>query len=471
MKRRNHVGIAVALLSVAALCTGVRQPLFGQPPDAAKGAKGGGKGGPGGPGGPGGGKGGAKGPAPAPLPTQPTAVALPTLSEKITGPGPIYDTGKAHWTNHGPEAYKYVVEEYFVSGTANGKPYKTRLALRRPADNKKFSGLVLTETMHFSGNAHGFGYNSIYLMTSGHIAAEIVANSLNLFTDFNKDRYGSLQATGDQQNEIIAQVGALIRSPQGPLKGLTVRKQVLWGTSASSGVLSAYLPAHMVFRTPEMKNIYDGFLATSFGNNLQKVDVPTIQVPTQNEYRNPATLTTRADSDAPGEQYRMYAWAGMGHLDSRFDVRLEGACANPLSQIPLEALMSTSLDYLFKWVDKGVAPPKAPRIEVNGTAMALDDNGNPKGGLRSPYLDVPLYKYTAQSPAAPGKTGDAPLLCSLSNYVMPIPADKLKAMYKDKKGYVKKFEADLKQLEKAGWMLPVYHDLVMQDAKNAMVTF
>lgn len=457
MKRRNHVGIAVALLAVAALAVGVRAPLFGQPPADAKGGKGGGKGGFG------------KGAPPAPLPTQPTAVALPTLSEKITGPGPMFDTGKAHWPKHGPEDHKYVVDEYFVTGTANGKPYKTRLGIRRPSDNKKFTGLVLTETMHFSGNAHGYGYNAIYLMTSGHIAAEIVVNSLNLYTDFNKDRYGSLQATGDQQNEIIAQVGSLIRSAQGPLKGLTVRKQILWGTSASSGVLSAYLPAHMVYRTPEMKNVYDGFLATSFGNNLQKVDVPTIQVPTQNEYRNGATMTTRPDSDAAGEQYRMYAWSGMGHLDSRFDPRLDaGTCANPLSQIPLEALMSTSLDYLFKWVDKGQAPPKADRIEMNGNAMVLDDNGNPKGGIRSPYLDVPLYKYTAQSPAAPGKTGDAPLLCSLSNYVTPIPADKLKAMYKDKKGYVKKFEARLKELEKAGWALPVYHDLVVQDAKNAM---
>ena len=455
MKLRNHVAIAVALFTAAAVGLGLYQPLFGQAPNA----KGGGKGGPGGFG---------KGAPPAPLPTVPTAVTLPALSEKITGPGAMFDTGKAHWTNRGPEVYKYVVEEYFVTGTANGKPYKTRLAFRRPADNKKFSGLVMTESMHFSGNAHGFGYNSIYIMTSGHIAAEIVISSLNLFTDFNKERYGSLQATPDQGNEILAQVGSLIRSAQGPLKGLTVRKEILWGTSASSAVLSAYLPAHMVYRTPEMKNVYDGFLATSTGGNLRNVDVPIIQVPTQNEYRNGATMTTRADSDTPGEQYRMYEWAGMGHLDSRFDVRLEGACANPLSPIPFEALMSTSLDYMFKWIDKGQAPPKAQRIEMMGNAMVLDDNGNPKGGIRSPYLDVPLAKFTAQSPAAAGKTGDAPLLCGLSNYVTPIPADKLKAMYKNKKGYVKKFEARLKEIEKSGWALPLYHDLVVQDAKNAM---
>ena len=31
----------------------------------------------------------------------------------------------------------------------------------------------------------------------------------------------------------------------------------------SSGTLINYLPAHMVYRTPDMQRIYDGFLPTS----------------------------------------------------------------------------------------------------------------------------------------------------------------------------------------------------------------
>lgn len=465
MDRKKYVAIAMALVGMTALVATVGSPARAQDPAGAKAP---GKG----PGGPGGFKGGGKGPGgppPAPLPTQPTAVALPTISAKITGPGKMFDSGVAHWTGRGPEFYKYNVDEYFVSGTANGKPYKTRLVLRRPADNKKFSGLVVTEPMHFSGNAHGFGYNSIYIMTSGHVAAEIVTTGLPQFTDFNKERYESLQIGGDQQNEVLAQVGALIRAKTGPLAGLTVRKQVLWGTSQSSQVVVNYLPAHMVYRTPEMQGIYDGFLPTSNGGTIRAVDVPLIQVPTQNEYRNGATITKRADGDAPGDQFRVYEWPGMGHLDARFDPRLVGACSQTLSAFPMEAHMSTSLDYLLKWVDKGTVPPKAPRIEYTGNDMVLDENGNPKGGIRSPYVDLATVKYTAQATAAPGKTGDAPLLCSLSNYVTPVPADKLKAAYKDKKNYVKKFEARLKELEKAGWILPVYHDLIMEDAKK--ITF
>jgi hypothetical protein len=33
---------------------------------------------------------------------------------------------------------------------------------------------------------------------------------------------------------------------------------------------------------------------------------------------------------------------------------------------------------------------------------------------------------------------------------------------------VKQFEARLKAIEKEGWALPVYHKLVVQDAKDAM---
>ncbi len=77
-----------------------------------------------------------------------------------------------------------------------------------------------------------------------------------------------------QQNEIIAQVGALVRSSKGPLGSLRVRKMVMGGTSMSAGTLINYLPAHMVFRTPEMGRIFDGFMPTSNGSTIREIDVP-----------------------------------------------------------------------------------------------------------------------------------------------------------------------------------------------------
>jgi hypothetical protein len=45
----------------------------------------------------------------------------------------------------------------------------------------------------------------------------------------------------------------------------------------------------------------------------------------------------------------------------------------------------------------------------------------------------------------------------------------LKRLYKSKAAYVKAVEASLTQLEKAGWSLPLYHELIVADAKS--VTF
>ncbi|MEO8100683.1 MAG: alpha/beta hydrolase domain-containing protein [Acidobacteriota bacterium] len=467
MHKKSYPVIAMLLLAAAALVTVTQSPMRAQPPAPAQkgGAPKGGapKGGPGGPGG-------AKGGVPAaPLPTEPTAVALPTLSAKITGPGAMYDSAVAQWPGRDVKFYKYDTDEYFVSGTANSKPYKTRLVIRKPADNSKFSGLVIAESMHPAGNAHAFEYTSVYTMSSGHIAAEILTSGPMIPQNFNRERYADLTMSNDQVNEILAQVGSLIRSDKGPLAGLPVRKVVLFGTSASSLVLTNYLPAHMVYRTPDMKHIYDGFMPTSNGAVIMAVDVPLIQLPTQHEQENIATV--RQDGDAPGDQYRDYEFAAMGHLDSKNNVRLpQSACVNPLSKYPVEAYMSVGMYHLLRWVDQGIVPPKADRILIDrnrandGSLMALDDRGNAKGGIRNPYVDLPVAKYTARNTATPAPAGNAQL-CGLSVYTTPIAKADLKKMYGSKANYVKKVDARLKELEKVGWSLPVYHDLIIEDAK------
>jgi len=457
MLKKNFSMIGIAALAVAAMILAMQQPISAQGPQGGKGGAPGGKGGA------------PKGVPAAPLPTQPTAVALPTLSAKITGPGAMYDSAVGQWPGHDVNFYKYETDEYFVSGTANSKPYKTRLVIRRPSDNAKFSGLVLSEAMHPAGNAHGFEYTSVYLMSSGYIAAEILTSGPAIPQGFNRERYADLTMSNDQVNEILAQVGSLIRSKTGPLAGLTVRKQVLFGTSASSAILTNYLPAHMVFRTPDMQHIYDGFMPTSNGAVIQAVDVPLIQLPTQHEQENIAT--SRQDGDAAGDQYRNYEFAGIGHLDSRNNLKRlpQSACVNPLSNYPVEAYMSVALYHLLRWVDQGIVPPKADRILIDrnrandGSLMALDEHGNARGGIRNPYLDVPVAKYTARNTAAP--VGGNAQLCGLSVYTTPIAKAQLKKLYGSKANYVKKVDARLKELEKAGWSLPVYHDLILGDAR------
>jgi hypothetical protein len=432
-----------------------------------------------------GGRGRAGGPAPqANLPTAPTAVALPTLSAEVTGPGPMFDSSPSLWPGKGLAAFGYDAHEYMISGTANGEPYTTRVVVRKPRDMSKFSGLVQAEAMHGSGAAHIFEFTSIYSMSSGHIAVEILTTPPAQFVALNEARYRAMKLNGAQANEILAQAGALVR--EGALIGAPVRKMILAGTSMTAGVLINYLPAHMVYRTPGMQRIYDGFLPMSNGAMVRDVDVPMIHVPTMHEVSG--NITNKQDSDEPGKQYRLYEFSGMGHIDTRDSVRLKpNPCQLPLSNFPVQAYMSVALDHLFKWVDKGVAPPRAERILLDrdehndGSMMALDENGNPRGGIRTVYVDVPATKYSIRPPAlSPVVAGAAPyiatggqnaanLMCGLSTSQKDFDAATLKRLYKSKAAYVKAVDARLTQLEKAGWSLPLYRSLILADA-NA-VTF
>ena len=436
-------------------------------------------GGPAGGGFPGGGRGRAGGAPAANLPEIPTAVALPTLSAEVTGPGPMFDSSPSLAPGKGLAAFNYQTHEYFVSGTANGEPYTTRLVVRKPADNSKFSGLVLAEAMHGSGAAHMFEFTSIYTMSSGHAAVEILTTPPAQFVALNEARYRNLKLNGAQTNEILAQIGALVRS--GTLVGGPVRKMVLGGTSMTAGVLINYLPAHMVYRTPQMQRVYDGFLPMSNGAMIRDVDVPMIHVPTMHEVSG--NITNKQDSDEPGKQYRLYEFSGMGHIDTRDSVRLKpNPCVDPLSTFPVQAYMSVALDHLLKWVDKGTAPPRAPRILLDrdqsndGSMMALDQYGNPQGGIRTVYVDVPVAKYTIRPAAlnpvvanaapyiATGGQNAANLMCGLSTAQFAFAPAKLKELYKSKQAYVKAVETRLTALEKAGWSLPLYREMILSDA-------
>jgi hypothetical protein len=413
------------------------------------------------------------------IPRVPTAVTLPTLSPAVTGPGAMFDTAPSQARGLDTAHFRYKTTEYFASGMAAGKPYTTRVVVRQPSDDRRFSGLVLAESMHSSGAAHMFEFTSAYLMDSGHAAVEILTTSPQQFIDFNARRYERLKVENGQQNEIIAQVGALVRTSEGPL-GNRVRKMVLGGTSMSAGTLINYLPAHMVFRTPEMNRIFDGFMPTSNGSTIREVDVPLVHMPTMHEVET--NVTRRQDGDEPGKQYRLYEFAGIGHVDSRDNVRLlPNPCAKPLSTFLTQAYFSVSLHHLLRWVDEGIVPPRAPRILLDrdesndGSTMVLDAHGNPVGGIRSPYVDVPTAKYAPVNTAAEPVIGNASeyvrvnglqgaqIMCRLSAYQEPFSAAKLRELHGNKREYLHKFEARLEELERAGWSLPVYRDTILAD--------
>jgi hypothetical protein len=141
-----------------------------------------------------------------------------------------------------------------------------------------------------------------------------------------------------------------------------------------------------------------------------------------------------------------------------------------------------ALHHLVEWIDKGTVPPRADRILVDrntandGSLMALDEHGNPKGGIRSPYVDVPVVKYGVPNEGAVPPTpntvpwvalrGEAGInqLCGLTAYQIAMTGPELKKLYGSKDQYVAKVRARVDELTRQGWSLPLYRDQILADA-------
>jgi len=115
---------------------------------------------------------------------------------------------------------------------------------------------------------------------------------------------------------------------------------------------------------------------------------------------------------------------------------------------------------------------------MEAAALALDEFGNVKGGIRNPYVDVPAKSYhVPNSGAEPPIKNPHPFiaargeaaqnqLCGLANYEEPLSTAQLKKLYRDKKDYQAKVGQSYDELVKQGWALPMpmLRDVVIGDA-------
>ena len=91
--------------------------------------------------------------------------------------------------------------------------------------------------MHPSGNPWVFHFTHRYSMTEGHIGVEILTTTAQGLAESNPERYKDLQVGNGQASEIIAQVGALLKSDRSdnPLRSVRIRKMILAGTGPAGG--------------------------------------------------------------------------------------------------------------------------------------------------------------------------------------------------------------------------------------------
>ena len=152
----------------------------------------------------------------------PSVTPVPTAGDSVPYGSTDADVAKL-------AAFGYVQQEFFISGTTAGRPYTTRILVRRPADPSQFSGIVVAESIRSTGSRSMWGIRA-YLMRNGHAYVELGSNRLgihNLVKPSNPTRYAALNVPDPgglffgHVHEIIAQGGMLLKSdpPDGPFAG------------------------------------------------------------------------------------------------------------------------------------------------------------------------------------------------------------------------------------------------------------
>jgi hypothetical protein len=125
-------------------------------------------------------------------------------------------------------------------------------------------------------------------------------------------------------------------------------------------------------------------------------------------------------------------------------------CTPPVRLMDESVLRSgydVALDALDNWARKGTVPKRIPRVETgaggnSAFTVVTDEHGNGRGGLRTPYLEVPLARYVTSSPG-PGN-------CPEIGHTERFDAAKLKMLYGTFDSYATKVRASIAKLRADG---------------------
>ncbi|HEX5513593.1 MAG TPA: alpha/beta hydrolase domain-containing protein [Gammaproteobacteria bacterium] len=343
------------------------------------------------------------------------------------------------------QQYGYVEEEFFLEGVAArystpdlatgnvisaGHPYKTRMIVRRPISEKNFNGTVIVEWLNVTS---GYNLDAMWLTSYRHILREgyayvgvsvqrvgVHANATGL-RSWSPSRYGDLDVTDggtilddSLSFDIWSQAAQAIRQPAGvsPLGRLQPKLLLATGASQSQGFLVRYHNS-----VHPLANLYDGYLLyIGIGGKLRvDLEPKVIKVDTENDVLYLGELAARQPDS---ERLRIYEVAGTSHVGySNPNLRGEllvrdglpiadtSVCARPaLSHVPTSHVVNAAFDHLVRWIEQGIEPPVAPRLEILSplpVVIARDEYGNARGGIQLSQHAVPTATNTGAN-AGPG---------------------------------------------------------------------
>ena len=299
--------------------------------------------------------------------------------------------------------------------------------------------------------APDWGFFHRYLAAAGHAWVGVSAQKVGIdgggFVEsihlklLAPDRYGDLQHPGDAWSfDIFTQVGALLQLPsdENPLVGLAPTQILAAGESQSAACLVTYINAV----DPQVQ-LFDGFFVhgrPASGVSMDGVFIPAsarlgmeatrVAISTNGErIRDDArvpVLVLQSETDVvllggqlaeqpDSDRLRTWEMAGAAHADTytvsagRHDdgtltaermaelLRptsnlIIGQTDSPINAGPQQHYVAEAgLAHLSRWAAGGDAPASAPSLELNAdrTGYVLDELGIAKGGIRTPWVDVP----------------------------------------------------------------------------------
>jgi hypothetical protein len=451
-------------------------------------------------------------------------VTAAVLSGPITG-------GSKGWPFGQPNvdlvAWGYREDEFFLGGSAqkyrprpgtdlaldgrwevepvDSTPYRTRLVVYRPVDQRAFNGTVLVSWNNVSAGFDGYTVDSPEILDSGfaYVAVTVQRAGVHGMGDspmgllvWDPDRYGSLSIPSDDYSfDIFTQAARAVavdrpRSPLDPLDGLDVRYLVAIGGSQSAGRLATYINA-----VQPLENVFDGFFPYLYFGGGAPLDVGDYvfnpSAPGPRRGLPSVTCRLRDDLDArvmvvnseveaiacyevrqpDTDRFRYWEVAGTAHVSAQsMEARAEamkrdvGEAARMsvagINRIPINPVVEAAYRHIQSWLETGSPPPAQPRIEFAGDPpeVARDDHGIARGGIRLPQTEVPLATNSAVF-APESRMG------FLGGSCVPFPAAQIQALYGDAETYLARFAQAVRAAEKSGVILPRDGERLMADAQ------
>jgi hypothetical protein len=391
----------------------------------------------------------------------------------------------------------YVEEEYFISlapttasagdgactytTTAGAPPsvvncngsYKTRIMVRRPASAEAFNGTVLLEWQNVTAQYdvdHYWLESSEHIMREGYawvgvsaqragvhptlfpcIPEAAVLLGCNNLRTWSPSRYGAAGGNlnvpaGDGLSfDIFSHAAQALRSPRpdgpAPMGGLETDTVIALGTSQSGGRLATYYNS---VQPLQAEPVIDAFF---IGETQSAVrfdrTVPVLRLLSEVD-------VSAAFSPPDTDWYRHWEVAGASHADEGFTSKIQEFIAagvilqtqpvcnrNAPSRIPKRYTYHAAWDHMVRWVNDGIAPPIAPRIEYLDGVISrrpsltptIPTSGNAIGGIQLSEHSVPTaYNGT-------GNGGPPFSFCNLFGVHEPYSAENLRSLYRNQGAY------------------------------------